>query len=918
MIIHNLTSSNRARLLGGILIGVGIIIGFLLNQSLPHLISTLSKTSPSSTYPLHPTLQHAQKLNHPTTNDLQTLSIELPQESTTILNHSQQEAMSKYLLTKENKSWVRAEITVSGKTLQAEVRLKGDLADHFRTDQWSFRIRLLDGHFMGMRVFSIQHPETRGFLWEWVVHEAARYSGLIAPRGTFINVMINGNSSGIYYLEEHFAKELLESHHRREGPIVRFLDQNYWDTQLPIYSHTFGTDIISDILAPAFTESRTMVVASNEKVFNTDSLNNQLHLAIQQMRVLQQNMLIADDYANQQTKLMALNALRENSIEEALDIVQTAKAHAFLTLFQAGHALHWFNQRYYFNPITLKLEPIIYDCNAQDFHLMPDLAIALDETSTFGASKRYYNQYFHFMGTYSSPKYLDEIWDKIKTQLNQFETALTHADLLPEDFSSSAMRNRLHGWQADLRPIIFPTHAVNFATDFIQSEVEGGSLHVRAWTVTRQPVEIREFVFGNGVSIPAILAVKELETEPWAKGIVIPGHGQPVHFKIRADERLSQLRNIKEIKKAIRNSTNVNRNTRLELSAVYRPLSASRTRRERLYIRTQFNDNTTLSARPTTPTLQEILELHPFLSYDFEAAQLSISKGIHKVIGDLVIPEGVPVHAKAGTSLLFNPGAVLLSHSPLILAGTETDPIRLTSVAHTSQWAGIVLLETGNTSTWSHVEMSNTSGIHSNGWTLSGGATFYHAPSILHHCLFSKTNAEDALNIFGSKITATQCRFESVISDAFDGDFITGSLHDCSFNGVGSDGIDVSGSHIHVERCEFANIGDKAFSIGERSHANLIQNKVHTALIGVAAKDLSNVVINNLSLEQVSSFALAAFIKKDEYGPSSIQVKNLLYEHSKTNNFLSQKGCTIEINGKLIPTQNIDVQALYQKQVLGL
>ena len=61
-----------------------------------------------------------------------------------------------------------------------------------------------------MRTFSIQAPQTVGLLWEWLMLAALRRENVLAARSTFVNVIINGNDAGVYFLMEHFGKELLE------------------------------------------------------------------------------------------------------------------------------------------------------------------------------------------------------------------------------------------------------------------------------------------------------------------------------------------------------------------------------------------------------------------------------------------------------------------------------------------------------------------------------------------------------------------------------------------------------------------------------------------------------------------------------------------------------------------------------------
>ncbi|MGK0324504.1 MAG: hypothetical protein ACJAR4_002556, partial [Psychroserpens sp.] len=73
-------------------------------------------------------------------------------------------ALSKGVLETNDQDYVPATVTFQDKDYKAEVRLKGDWTDHLKGDKWSFRIKLKgDETILGMRKFSIHHPQTRGF-----------------------------------------------------------------------------------------------------------------------------------------------------------------------------------------------------------------------------------------------------------------------------------------------------------------------------------------------------------------------------------------------------------------------------------------------------------------------------------------------------------------------------------------------------------------------------------------------------------------------------------------------------------------------------------------------------------------------------------------------------------------------------------
>ena len=93
----------------------------------------------------------------------------------------------------------------------------------------------------------------------------------------------------------------------------------------------------------------------------------------------------------------------------------------------------------------------------------------------------------------------------------------------------------------------------------------------------------------------------------------------------------------------------------------------------------------------------------------------------------------------------------------------------------------------------------NPQGISKNGWTMTGGITLYNSNSQFKNCSFENFNSEDALNIISSTFSLKNCIFSSHFSDAFDGDFVQGSIINCSFSNISGDGVDFSGSWMMFE-----------------------------------------------------------------------------------------------------------------------
>jgi hypothetical protein len=228
-------------------------------------------------------------------------------------------------------------------------------------------------------------------------------------------------------------------------------------------------------------------------------------------------------------------------------------------------------------------------------------------------------------------------------------------------------------------------------------------------------------------------------------------------------------------------------------------------------------------------------------------------------------------------------------------------------------WRGVLVLDAGATSRWRHVVVQDTDAIDRAGWSLTGGVTFYRSPVQARHVLFQGSQAEDALNIVHTSFELVDSEFTRTRSDAFDGDFVQGSVTRCAFYALGADGIDVSGADVRVRDVRMADVGDKALSVGEASHL-VAEGLVLTDVgFGVVAKDLSQVTITQVAVRRARRAALAAYIKKPAYGPATLTARDVTFEDVPAERHtLVQTGSWIDLEGRRIWGEDVDVEALYE------
>jgi len=855
--------------------------------------------------------------------ELETVTIEVTDENAAILQQVYDRSMNSGLIVQTEGDLVEATVSNRDKSINARIRIKGDYLDHLNTDKWSFRVELRDDKMFGMSRFSVQHPKARGYLWEWLIMQVARREGLLAPRSSFVNVVFNGNHLGIYYLEEHFTKELLESQGRREGPIVRF-DETAAMSATEQYN--FQQLFLPMTVQPAESINQAEISAFGAKrLGKSENLARQLLEALGQLRKIQAGIRtwLPDDNSLI-GRYQAQVERADTKLEEVLDIDSAAQMHALVCMFRCKHGMAWKNRRFYHNPITGRLEPIVYDTLAG--RAIPErdpIRMSTYTVQEFLRSTSYYNRLFIHLARMTHPSWLGDIFDELGPELTKY-AALMHAEGMTDTQADvAALRDQLWDQQIYLRETLRPADAINFQAELLGQGENSGEIVIKLWGTTRVPIVVRGFRYANGHMVSAQRALDGRSGAGFSRlseesgGVVIPHDSSRVTFRFPADARYATLTDIEDIKNAVRTQAIVDSNKPVSIIVEYRLLTETEVRTELLELRRFEQEWLEEGGRPTPPSLDEALEKHGFLQFDQDSGQLSIQPGEWEVAGDLVVPADMPLHVGPGVTLRFDQESALVTENALQFIGTEEAPIILGPKAGLPSWAGVTVLRASEPSRWEHVQVYDTNIIRRGGWMMTGGVTFYRCEVELYDCLFKDAHGEDALNIYGTELLLERVTVDTCASDAFDGDFVTGTVRDCTFINSVEDAVDVSGSKLEVEGSRFIDIGDKAISAGENSVVRATDCIVESASIAVASKDFSKVEVDGLRVDSVINYAFAAYIKKPEYGPSSIVAVNVEVGETGRGEYLIQTPCTLNLNGDEKESVSVDVKQMYEDKILG-
>ena len=218
------------------------------------------------------------------------------------------------------------------KVYKAELRLKGDHKNHWVTKhRMSLRVQLKNEKtILGFSAFSIQKPGSRDHPYDYTFQSLVRDTGGIAPVHKFAHVFVNGEDWGIMDIEEHMSKELLEKQNRKESVIVRFGNEETW-----IYALKSKKPYLIGAATDYYRISNPFIFLH---LYNNKSLKNA--------------------HNRKMYSYILKNRLSNSNI---YDIDSFSKAFILSLVWNNMHTLKDYNSRYYFNPYTLKLEPITTD-----------------------------------------------------------------------------------------------------------------------------------------------------------------------------------------------------------------------------------------------------------------------------------------------------------------------------------------------------------------------------------------------------------------------------------------------------------------------------------------------------------------------------------------------------------------------------
>jgi len=785
------------------------------------------------------------------------ISIDIGYRDFQKLAYKRQVALANRILITSPDDYVPVEIRHKDKIVRAKIRLKGDLVDQLEGIKWPFRIVIRgENTLLGMKVFSIHTPSARDYLYEWLLHKAMKREDVIALRYDFIDVTINGKHLGIYALEEHFEKRLIEDNQRREGVIICFSEdsdiRNIGHFGWPTYKRIdfYSADI--DLYRP------------------TKTLGDP---------VLRKQFMLAKD---------SLESFRRGELElsDVFDCKVLARYLALLDLFNARHAAKYGNLKFYYNPVTSKLEPICFDAEYVGNENFADEGIYaenwyedyLNLGGVFFKDKGLYRLYMQELARISEASYLDNLFngidEELKTKLNIVYSEYPVFHFEKERF----YRKQLYIKKILDLPTVIDAYFVKYSQDAGKKVIELNIANTRPI-----PVRIVSVDLSDEVKFPVEARERIIQSSVPKKPLNI----ERVEFVLPQDF---------EWKEEYVNKLNVN----------YALVGLKKLRTEKVIPWIDLDEDL-IGNDPLrqAPNIQEF----GFLSLDAETKKIFVKPGNQNIDKNLIIPRGYKLVCAEGTRLDMSNSSKIISYSAIEFIGSEEKPIFINSEGSTG--GGIVVIDAEEKSILKHVIFDSLSKPSEGYWELTGAVTFYQSPVRIYQCQFSNNNSEDSLNIIRSDFLIERTLFKNSSFDALDVDFGRGKITDSSFVDCGNDAIDFSGSLVELERVLVKTAGDKGLSVGEKSKVSANKLEVEDAEFGVACKDASEVNIDNIAISNCS-IGLALYQKKSEFGPAFMNIRELIM--TKVHEpYLVQAPSGLNVKGKTIKSDQEHVKGILDK-----
>ncbi len=808
------------------------------------------------------------------------------------LNNRRIEFIKNNSINVENNQWLDVTLDYRNDTYESKIRFKGRSTDThlnptMRNENISYKIKIKkreEGNILGMREFNLMDLRRRGYLLEWYARKFLQNEGLIFLDYKFVNLFINGKDHGIYAMDEAISEATLTRNKRRNSVSVR-IDNNYVGTNVdlsltnPERAGFNNVYIIADI----DTLNET-IGASHRELTNRNIFNNSFPITIKEKIISKPD---GKTLLNYNTASNLIDNFRKGKLktEEVFDIDQLAKGFAASDIFDGWHGINWTNLSFYFNPISLKLEPIF-----QDWYNEGSVSTGNEEVQrsiryldvyNYGifyknifSSDEFLEKYVHYLEKYSNDKYFKDFNKKIQKELDSNLKKIYKSSpyyIFPKELFERK-KKLVKSFVYHYDPIYFSL--VSSAKHRENSNIaifEFGNKHIL-------PIKINKIIFTNfnGDTVEKLtnfnLKPRNLKMFSSKKF-----DQSPIEYELLEFENL-KFKKFKEVKVQF----NVIGSSKKFYKSLKNPI-------ERLPKEKIILDNFIINSQD-----KSILNKDEFI--DIVDNNYIIREGNWIIYDDLFIPKDKKLIISAGTELQIINSSQIISKSPIIAIGLPDKKIFINS-PHNDYKIGqcIIILENPSTSIFENVEFNNLRNCDKGSINSEGSLNVYKSKIKMKNIKFSNNKyGDDGLNFINSEFELDNVHLNNIYADGLDLDYSVGTIKDFSCINCLNDGIDISNTTLRLENFGADDIFDKAISVGENSIIEAKNISIKNSNIGLAIKDGSTANIQDVNIES-SKYPLALYVKKQEFGVPEIKINSMVLTDNM-NPILLEDGARYKID----------------------
>ncbi|MBL7883696.1 MAG: hypothetical protein JNL69_06480, partial [Bacteroidia bacterium] len=652
----------------------------------------------------------------------------------------------------------------------------------------------------------------------------------------------------------NFENELVENNNRLKGPILRYNPDLYWVNRFNQYQKNASADEFASYY------SADPQAYREEKILK-DSIQRQYYLKA---------IAIIEGLRN-----------RKISVEQAFDIPRLAKFHAIIDLVGGIHSIDWSDIKYYYNPVTAKLEPVAYESftilGSRDLSSQY-MFVALDSTQNYSewhemifSNKAFFKEYMKQLVRVSKPEYLDAFFADSNEELKK-NLAIIYKEFPYKKFD----KNDYYKRQKQITHILNPPKAIHAYLN----KAEGDKLVVQIAPIDALPVEVYSIEL-DGAKYAAL------------SEIILPAKAK------------EQALNYKEYQFEF-NGTGLPKKWEDSLKINYSILGSSARMQAKVFPYPHTDSEFIAEElKNKNPTVEEFT----FITINKSDKTIVVQEGKQVLNKDLIVPEGYTLLFKQGLELDMKNNSKIISYSPVVIIGTEEQPIKIHSSDASAQ--GIVIIS-NQKSIFKNVVFRNFAKVNDKQWKRSAALTFYESDVEMLNCNFYDFKSEDAVNMIRSKFLLNKILFSTMHDDALDIDFSEGKIENIVFEDCKENAIDATKSNLSATAIYINGSTNKAINIKDGSFVSLTDITIKNSRIAIAAEDFS---IINFKKVKISScdYGIVAYKNKPAAGHAQVEGSGLTMQDVKEP-YLQEKKSKIVIDNKKVEKEIDDVELIIKNE----